>query len=706
MLTPQALSNAGRRAFRRAAAGSARWAAILGVGLLPTLLMAAEGNQQGADAEKQAIAKAKVVLPADVEAVLRGFVTKLAAAKRRIYREEMIALTDRVVVETALDAAGKERLLQGLDAAVEAAMAGWETKAYDWLAPYLNRGGPGAQREVARWPLEQIAKSPGVEGVVRPEEQPVWHTLLRTTLTGPQHAQWLARLEKEKQDLERRLREAVGFFADNHRPHLEEQAALAVSDIRNALTLDDRRREVLEQLARDAVAGTMERWKSGVMVVLRRLEPERQEALLNQGGGMVMPEKEVLVTEEPAWIQGLAKLLTAEESRSLAAAREGRRQRRVAASRAALLEILDDHLGLTPRQREALAAPLQPMAEKLTEQMKRYYNLDPFTIGHVLRESELSPLRSLLDPGQAADLEQLLQPVSHGRRRGVGDPEDVERAKTLPPPRTEADLEALLSVDLMRRYEETLTERRAAMRRVVADVDRHVDLSAAQASELGMAAVGAVEESLEMYRHQLSTWLRQSLAGATAETMRVRLASLGTAGFGHDTLPEQTPLWLGSLSRVLTEAQKQRWRETRQAREVARRECQVLLVLSELDQQLALTPGQAAFFEKRLREIIAEYADDLDDYNGARRWHLHAYSMLTPVAGVPEEELRTQLTPTQLELWEEKASSQVRHYWDGVKRKHEARQRQKKATQSKTSPAAAAQGQAPETPADDQEVRP
>lgn len=640
------------------------------------------GLGEAAEARARELAKKKVVLSADTERILRGFITKLAAAKRRIYEEDMAALAGKVAQETGLDEAGKERLLRGRSAAVEAAMAGWEEKAYDWLAPYLNRSGQAAQREIARWPLEQIAKAPGVEGVKRPEEQAAWATLLEETLTGAQREKWQARLEKERRDLDKRMREAVGFFADNHRPHLEEQAALAVADIRNAVALDPKRSEAVEKLGEAAVGGALERWKAGVMVVLQRLEPERREALLNQGGGMVMPEEEVQVAEEAIWTEGLAKLLTAEEAAQLKVARAGRQQRRVEASRAALLEILDDQLGLTLSQREALAAPLQPIAEKLTEQMKRYYNLDPYTIGYVLRENELAPVRALLEEDQREDLERLLQPPAGGQR-GAGDPEEVERAKALPPPRTEAELEALLSADLSRRYEETVAERREAMQRLVRDLDRHVKLTAAQQAELELAAVGAVEEALEMFRHQLSTWLRQSLAGATADTMRARLVSLGTAGFGNETLPDQTALWLGSLSRVLTEAQKQRWRETRREREVALRECQVMLVLSELDQQLALTPGQAAFFDKRLREIIGGYAEDLDEYNGARRWHLHAYSMLTPVAGVPEEEMKKQLTKAQFELWEAKAASQVKHYWDGVKRKHDARLREQEERRKK-----------------------
>ena len=712
---PLMLTPAAHRITRRHRLQGVVWHTVLMLVLLVghcmrQLLVAVEtqaaGQEQKASAQGKGEepAKKKVVLPAETERVLRGFITKLAKAKRRLYNQDMTALAGKVAEETGLDAAAKGRLMQGFGEAVDAAMDGWEEKAYDWLAPYLNRSGQAAQREVARWPLEQIAKAPGVEGVLRPEEQPVWEALLQQTLTSAQREKWQARLEKEKQDLERRMREAVGFFADNHRPHLEEQAALAVADISNAVLLDARRKEALEKLSGDAVDGAMERWKAGVMVVLRRLEPERRNALLNQGGGMVMPEEEVLVTEEPAWTQGLAKLLTPEETTRLEAAREGRRQRRVAASRAALLEILDDQLALTRSQREALATPLQPMAEKLTEQMKRYYNLDPFTVGYVLRESDLAPLRSLLEEEQRADLERLLQPAPSGRR-GAGDPEAVERAKVLPPPRTDAELEALLSADLTRRYEETVAERRAAMRRLVRDVDRHVDLSASQEAELELAAAGAVQDALEMFRHQLSTWLRQSLAGATADTMRARLASLGTAGFGNEMLPEQTPLWLGSLSRVLTEAQKKRWRETREAREAALRECQVMLVLSELDQQLALTPEQAAFFEKRLRGIIHEYAEDLDDYNGARRWHLHAYSMLTPVAGVPEEELKKQLTPPQLELWQEKASSQVKHYWDGVKRKHDARLRQEE-EQKKQASERSGSGQAKGEPASQKEATP
>lgn len=629
-------------------------------------LAAKDGDKNDDEKKKE---KEKVVLSEAAELALRGFVDKLVTAKQRLYTEGMMDLVKSVVEETQLKEEEAKALEKGVAPAVAATMQGWDEKAHEWLAPFVGRSA-NAIREMARWPVEQIAKSPGVEGVLPPDEQTVWTEHLKKHLSEEQWKRWEAKLARNAQELQARTEEHVAFAADNQRPLIEGEMDLIVADITNTLALSEERAVGVKKLAEDAVTATLEVWKKKALESLMKMDRERREAIIGNGnGGGRFSEEEVEPKEQPIWKEGLASLLTEAEMKQVKETHERRRDRRLLASQWAILQIVDDRVGLTAVQRQEMLPKLQPVAEKLMEQMRRYYNLDPYSVAAVLRGSELKEVKEGLEATQLSDLDRLL----NESRRSEMEEESGEQEKEEAAPASEEELEALLSTELTRRYRVLLEEKKAQMNTHLDDLHRQAGLREEQRLELSLASVGALQDSLQMVRQQLGSWLRQSVAGAPADAIRLRLKNLGTAGFGNEQEASDADLWLAALERVLDAAQKQRWEAAQASREAELRQTQLLLVMSELDQQLALTVSQTAFFEAHLKRILVEYADDLDEYNGARQWHLHAYSMLTPVMGVPEEEMKKQLSAGQWELWEEKSASQVRHYWEGVKRKHEAR---------------------------------
>ncbi len=604
---------------------------------------------------------------------LRGFVEKLTQAKQRLYLEDMEKLAATIAEEISLDETATTRLKDGIEAAVTAAMDGWQDKAYAWLAPFAGRS-PNAMREMARWPVEQIARSPGVKEVTGPDEQPVWRDFLKSLLTPEQWTRWEEKLARDARELEQRVAEYVKLAAENQRPLLETEISLAQADILNTLALPEERAQKVTALADEAVTAALAGWEEAALKALDEMERERREAVLSHGGGMGVVEGEFHPQEQACWTEGLAKLLTTAERERIEQTQAARQARRVEASRLALLQILDERTALTAAQRELLPPLLDEAAEKLATQMRRYYNLDPNTVGMLLRDCDLKPLRAALEDSQQRGLDALLSPKTHSHPDAAA----LEKAQELPPPVTEEDLERLLSEDLTRRYDEAAQARLEEMRTHLDDLRRHARLTPEQDTVLELAARGAVQDSLGNFRQQMSAWLRQSIAGTPAQAVRQRLLTLGASGFGNDVAAKDTEFWTATLERTLDVFQKQEWQEVLSLRERELRRTQVLLVVSELEHQLALTEEQAAFFERRLGEIIERYAEDLDEYRGARRWHLHAYSMLTPVAGIPEVQLKERLTPAQFELWREKSENQVRHYWEGVKRNHENRLRAKK----------------------------
>lgn len=649
-------------------------------GVRPVVLMAlmwgsvlgARGADEGQKKEKE-----KVVLEAAEEKSLRGFIEKLKAAKQGLYSEGMRELVKSLKEVVGVDEAGLAALNTASDEAVAEAMKGWDERAYEWLSPYVGRSG-NSIREMARWPVDQIAKSPGVEGVVPPDEQGVWKDFLKKVLTAEQWGRWEEKLKRDEAELKVRTEEHVAFSADNQRPNMEGEMDLVVADIANTLRLPEERVVGLKKLADEAIRLTVEVWKKEGLEAMMKMDRERREMVIGNGNsGWRFGEEDLLPQEQERWKVGLALLLTKEEAEAIQVAGVHRRERRLMATQRAILQVMDEGVALTTGQRKAVLPLLVPVAEKLMSQMRRYYNMDPFTVGVVLREPDLkktkAELESVMESEQVVVFERFMTPERHGSEEEEGSGEVSHE----PAPATEEELEALLSAELIKRYELVRERKMVEMKTHLEDLRRQAGLRDEQRLELSLAAVGAVQESLREVRQQLGSWLRQSVANTPNEGVRQRLASLGSAGFGNEPAAESSELWEGALHRLMDDEQRQRWAVAERDREVELRETQLLLVLSELDQQLALTSAQAVFFEGHLKRILVEYAEDLDDSNGARQWHLHAYSLLTPVMGVPEEEMKEQLSVGQMDLWTEKSASQVKHYWDGVKRKHETREKAK-----------------------------
>jgi len=659
---------------------SGEWSAIppWRVGMLIALALggwvtAAVAMQEVGEDKKE---EKKIVLREPEQQALDGFIERLKSSKRKLYEEGMAERAAEIVEVTGAGEDVAERLKTGFEPAIEAAMEGWDAKAFDWLAPFVGRS-TNAMREMARWPVEQIAKSPGVKDVTSPDEQKVWLDHVKAVLSGEQWAAWEAKLAEDARQFDVKLVEFVKFAAENQRPNVEAEMDLVVEEIQNTLTLAAERQEALKDLTVRTVDETMASWQVKAEKLVREMERERREQVLSQGSGIGMAEESGPLRQK-IWEEGLANLLTESEREQLETARAARLARRLTASRGALLLLLDEYAALSVTQRQALEPLMKEPAEKLTEQMKRYYNLEPYSVGAVLRDCDLEPIKAAMEESQWLGVEKLLSP----RSRYQPDEEALEQARNASVPDSPEAIERLLTVDLMARHQETQRERLGEMELRIGEVHRTVSLTAEQREALQLAALGAVQDSLQMHRTQLSTWLRQSLAGTPPAGLPQRLATLGTAGFGQEIAPYQTALWLDTLDRLLTPEQHAQWGAAQQQREAFLRITQRQLVLSELDHQLALTPAQVAFFEKRLALLLAEYAEDLDEYNGSRRWHLQAYSMLTPVAGIPEKELKEQLTEAQMTIWVERSANQVKHYWEGVKRKHEARKKDEQAKET------------------------
>jgi hypothetical protein len=485
-------------------------------------------------------------------------------------------------------------------------------------------------------------------------------------------------LKRDEAELKARTEEHVTFSAENQRPNMEAEMELVVADIANTLRLSEERVAGLKKLAEESIGKTVEVWKKGGMEAMMKMDRERREMVIGNGNsGWRFGEEDLLPQEQEWWKAGVASLLSKDEAKQIRVAGEQRRERRLMAVQRAILQVMDEGVALTTAQRKEVLPMLVPVAEKLMSQMRRYYNMDPFTVAMVLRDPELKEakagLESKMAPEQRAGFERFMNP----ERYAGGEEEENGEVSREPAPATEEELEALLSAELIKRYEKVREAKMVEMKTHLQDLERQAGLREEQRLELSLAAVGAVQESLREVRQQLGSWLRQSVANTPNEAVRQRLASLGSAGFGNDPAAMRSGLWAGALDRLLDEEQRRRWATAEGDRERELREAQLLLVLSELDQQLALTSEQAVFFEGQLKRILVEYAEDLDEYNGARQWHLHAYSLLTPVMGVPEEEMKKQLSVGQMDLWVTKSESQVKHYWDGVSRKHEAREKAK-----------------------------
>lgn len=243
---------------------------------------------------------------------------------------------------------------------------------------------------------------------------------------------------------------------------------------------------------------------------------------------------------------------------------------------------------------------------------------------------------------------------------------------------------------LKKREDEARKPRAEQMQRRIEELKEIVGLGEDQMKKLGIASKGAVEKSLEPWREQMDSYIRQYLQRAP-QNVDMMLNSIGNVNFGHT--PEQDAaeqkVWLATIGRVLDEKQMAAYQATIEAREDYLHTSVSTLLIADLDRTLRLSAQQRDQLAVLLLPVVKE------NLPGLGRWsndgNLPVYQLPTLLGGVAEDDLKKVLSGKQIEGWQERFA-RFKNMWQSMEQQKEnvRKEAEEKAAAEKAAKAAKA----------------
>ena len=313
-----------------------------------------------------------VTLAPEVEKKLQELLDKIKVKKGEYWDDQMkkeideIARTTGLKDWTPLNAAAKQ--------AVAASLYSYAPKLPDMF-----------RKQIALIPKEQVLAmldqaqeqigamaqaDPEFTGdMVAPDEQEVWTKALQQALTPAQFDAWTQTRAKHKEESEKEISNVLKNGADRTQAMQNLQIEAECRRIETALNLPKDRADKLEALGKSAVDQGVAAWRKRVEKCLLSMDENQRRLLLTSNGFYMGANGDESPSEQPAWKDGLAQLLTVDDQARLQAAADVRKARREHVMGEVMVMLLDEKLALTEAQRQKL----QPLADRLVKDIPALY---------------------------------------------------------------------------------------------------------------------------------------------------------------------------------------------------------------------------------------------------------------------------------------------------------------------------------------------
>jgi hypothetical protein len=625
-------------------------------------------------------AKPKVVFSADLEKRFAEFIDKLTEAKRKLWTERMKREIEEVQTVTGLDAAGAQALEAPAQEAREKCLKDWSGKMSD-----IFRGQYGAfPKQLVRMFLQM---EPQVDSVVKqgwnsvsppPVDHQIWLDALQRVLTPQQSATWEKRQAERKATLQVEIKEFLKPSREIIHQQQNGPITAKATYIKITLGLDAKRAAKLDDFVSAAVDKAVDAWQDRAEKILLAGDDAQRRQMMKVGRFYTGLEDNELPQSQPAWNEGLAGLLTAEELARLDSAREARKTRLIHALTPLLVTELDDRVAFTASQRERLL----PLAERLVQTVPTLFSDQGFTSYYFSARHDLLEAAAR---APAPEVQAILDAAQWEHWRAACAPEESDLEEEDAPPELTAEIAPPEPEDFERGVSDFLFERSEKRKKqfheqmvlMAEDATRTAGLSAEVGHRLRIAALGAAEASLAAWKPELEQTVRSSLTDMTARNVKQRLAGLENLQFQRsgETSATHQPVWERTLQSDLTEAQRAAWQKEVDQRRAYHDQAIVSSVMAEFDRKVILRPEQWEKLEPLVSEIIKEYGPELGSFFAnpdGSRWYLLSHSRLLPFAGVPEAQLNSILTREQLESWTASNEfSNAANYWNILRQNHQ-----------------------------------
>lgn len=490
---------------------------------------------------------------------------------------------------------------------------------------------------------------------------------------------WKTALEQKRKELAGRHMEMLKPSRDRARTQMEEHVAQEIENLAGALSLDPERRKKVEELGKKAVADSLEVATKGWMKIAESWTEEYLNARKNV---YLSANPADLPAQRAVWQDGLKTLFSEDElKQARQSATERKNRASLALARAALADA-DQLVALTAEQRRALEPLVAPqMMSFIRDDSVRSWRVEATQLQVAARLPE-KQLHGILDEVQTAKWLRLGQAGQEQQRRAVAPALVAAPARRgRSPAELDQEVEAEVSAHMHKRSLKQRAENLELMLAQVEDAQRTLHLAPEKRERLALAAKGAVEADMIVWRQSMESWTRQQLTpDATPEAVKVMLANLETSTsfsfFMNTTSPARQKLWQDTVAAVLSKAERAAWDKVVAERKAYRVSALAGMAVFELDRRRRLGPQQCARLEKILAAVVDDYLPEIESSMSSSRawsWHLSYYSCLMPLAGAKKADLEAVLTPAQWKLVKTEDMADAERYWDGIENRRKLR---------------------------------
>ena len=367
--------------------------------------------------------------------------------------------------------------------------------------------------------------------------------------------------------------------------------------------------------------------------------PQRNQ-IAKSGNFFIGSEPADLPSQQAAWKEGLAHLLTADETKRLQTVKDERKNKRVEVMGQLMIMLMDEKIAFTATQRQQL----QPIANRLVKDVTSLY-----PDGGAATYFSYSPGLFVAAGAKATDaeLKPILDNAQLNHWRQITKPEDVaetppDAAKSSPGEHLEPeDVERLISEFLpmkRRRSNETDCFRPTSSRWRTPSAA--AGLSSEAATRLQAATRGTTEESLTRWKWFVEQQVRGQLQEVTPQNVRQRLDSIQDYFFQQNFGPHDNGLsiWGQTVKTALTAKQQEAWQKETDARDAFRAQAIANLLMAEFDRRETLTHDQWSKLQPLVTGVVHDFSPDISRIfspNNPVPWYLKVFTYLCPSLEYP-----------------------------------------------------------------------
>lgn len=519
-----------------------------------------------------------------------------------------------------------------------------------------------------------------------PEHHATWREALQSITSEDERKRWEVHLTESEARFEKEIPAIIKLSLDRMRVTWDQSLDKEADQMVLALRLAKERLAGLKDVRKKVLDRAEKRWVETMTRQLRDMDAAAREAILKRGRGYyVSLPSDQEPKNDPEWKKALESLVTPEERKAMEAANALRKTRREDQVTALLVAEMDRHVALTSAQREALMPLLKKAvlgdSRFFPEQVVEYgydYNLQH--IATVAGKVDQVEIKKVLDENQVRTWQRFVSsPPVRGNSSKPAPQAAAPPGGRRPEPE---DLERIISDFL---HEKSALRRNRfleVMTTAAEDAARVSGLTPEQMARLRTAARGAAESVMEDWRNSIESTVRSRLQGATVQDVRQKLASVDDYYFTvyQNRKPQEASLWQNAVKRELKPDQLKNWEAAQADRRDFLDRAVAGFILAEFDRKVQLSPEQSGTLNERLLKILKDYQTDISNYfssSDGTPWYFQYYSMLLPLAGVPEKELKTLVTPGQWEVWSKSNEySNCMSYWNGIEQNRNFRLKQ------------------------------